>query len=75
MTDGIPTDPPQTVETAARRTAETASNKKLTVFPVAIGAEASLTALQRFSPNERAAAPTRLQVQRVVRLVLGKRHQ
>lgn len=58
MTDGIPTDPPQTVETAARRTAETASNKKLTVFPVAIGVEASLTALQRFSPVN---APQRLQ--------------
>lgn len=58
MTDGIPTDPLQIAETAARRTAEMVKNKKLTVFPIAIGAEASLTALQQFSPVN---APQRLQ--------------
>jgi uncharacterized protein YegL len=50
MTDGLPTDPAHVVEDAARRAAEITSNKKLTVFPIAIGAEAGLAELQRFSP-------------------------
>lgn len=58
MTDGVPTDPIQIVEATARRTAEMVKNKKLTVFPVAIGAEASLTTLQGFSPSN---TPKRLQ--------------
>jgi|Deesub1362B_J571_1020462.scaffolds.fasta_scaffold00101_89 uncharacterized protein YegL len=49
MTDGLPTD---SISEASRRTQELISNKKLVVFPIAIGPNASLEELSKFTtPN------------------------
>ena len=57
MTDGEPTDPDAVWMAAAKRISEMASNKKLSVFPIAVGPEANLSILQQFSPGR---APARL---------------
>ncbi len=46
--DGQPTDD---IEEAARRTVDLVQNKKLTVFPIGIGANADMNVLKRFSPT------------------------
>jgi uncharacterized protein YegL len=48
MTDGEPTDD---ITEAVRQCSELIARKKLTVFPVAIGAEANLATLGLFAPN------------------------
>ncbi len=48
MTDGAPTD---FIEHAASRCAALVEARKLTVFPIAIGAAANLDVLARFSPG------------------------
>ena len=49
MTDGAPTD--RSHEAAAIKVADMVKNKRLTVFPIGVGAEADLSALAPFSPN------------------------
>ena len=48
MTDGQPTD---YITSAAKRTADLAKNKKLTIFPIGIGPGANMQRLQQFSPQ------------------------
>jgi len=48
MTDGAPTDE---ISNSANRCADLVNKRKLTVFPVGIGASADLTCLARFSPR------------------------
>jgi uncharacterized protein YegL len=55
MTDGQPTD---TIDAAVQRCAALLETKKLTIFPIGIGAGADMTVLGRFSPNR---TPLRLQ--------------
>ncbi|HKQ71197.1 MAG TPA: VWA domain-containing protein [Polyangiaceae bacterium] len=50
MTDGQPTDD---IEVAVKRVRELATARKLTVFPIAIGASADMATLARFSPTGR----------------------
>ena len=57
MTDGEPTETNEVWTAAARRSAEMASNKKLVVFPIAVGPDANLSVLQQFSPGR---VPVRL---------------
>ncbi len=47
MTDGEPTD---SIESAVQRTVSLLQSKKLTIFPIAIGEDANLDTLARFSP-------------------------
>jgi len=54
MTDGSPTDD---ISSSAARTAAMVRDKKLTIFPIAIGDQANLTTLAAFSP---ARPPARL---------------
>lgn len=58
MTDGVPNGSVLQFEEAVRRITEMTSNKKLTVFPIAIGDEADISALARLSPNR---SPLKLQ--------------
>ena len=51
MTDGQPNGSPSELERAVQRVTELASQKKLTVFPIGIGADADMAVLARFSPN------------------------
>lgn len=48
MTDGAPTDD---IQAAITRCHDLIQRRKLTVFPIAIGAEANLSILQMFTPN------------------------
>ena len=58
MTDGVPNGSAEQLELAVSRTASLVDKKKLTVFPIGIGDEADMEALNKFSPNR---APLRLQ--------------
>ena len=51
MTDGAPNGSNYEYERAVHRTVEMVNAKKLTVFPIAIGDETDLTALNKFSPK------------------------
>lgn len=51
MTDGVPNGNRTVQENAYKRVAKMVSDKKLTVFPIAIGNEADISALKKFSPN------------------------
>lgn len=57
MTDGQPNSNPEELERAIDRTVSLVNQKKLTVFPIGIGADADMETLQRFSP---ARTPLRL---------------
>ena len=59
MTDGEPNGDPSELERAIQRTADAASQKKLTVFPIGIGSDANMDKLRKFSVPER--RPLRLQ--------------
>lgn len=48
MTDGSPSD---NISTASSRTTNLVNQKKLTIFPIAIGKEADLSTLSKFSPK------------------------
>ena len=48
MTDGAPTDD---IQGASRRVVERVQQRKLSVFPIGIGAGANMQCLQMFSPN------------------------
>ena len=50
MTDGQPNGHPDNLERAVQRVTELVSQKKLTVFPIGIGADADMRVLARFSP-------------------------
>ena len=54
MTDGVPNGNPAEFERAAQRTSTLVNEKKLTVFPIGIGNEPDMSALNRFSPNRQA---------------------
>lgn len=54
MTDGKPNGKESEFERAVERTVEMVKSKKLTVFPIAIGDETDLIALNKFSPNRSA---------------------
>jgi uncharacterized protein YegL len=54
MTDGVPTD---SIDDAVKRTLELINNRKLTIFPIAIGSSADMSVLKMFSP---ARTPLRL---------------
>lgn len=58
MTDGVPNGDLTAQENARKQVAEMVEQKKLTVFPIAIGNEADISALKQFSPNR---TPLRLQ--------------
>ncbi|WP_197432500.1 VWA domain-containing protein [Pseudarthrobacter sp. GA104] len=58
MTDGKPNGRPDELERAVHRVTELVAQKKLTVFPIGIGADADMNVLARFSPNR---PPLRLQ--------------
>lgn len=51
MTDGQPNGSNSELEQAIRTTNELVNNRKLTVFPIAIGDDADIDVLKRFSPN------------------------
>ena len=51
MTDGQPNGRPAELERAVQRVTDLVSQKKLTVFPIGIGADADMSVLARFSPN------------------------
>lgn len=51
MTDGAPNGSKTEYARAVKRTTEMINSKKLTVFPIAIGDESDLTALNDFSPK------------------------
>ncbi len=51
MTDGTPNGNDYEYNRAVQRTVEMVNNKKLTVFPIAIGDESDLSSLNKFSPN------------------------
>jgi uncharacterized protein YegL len=55
MTDGAPTDE---ISRAVQRCTTMVQNRKLTVFPIAIGADANLAQMAAFSPN---IAPLRIE--------------
>jgi len=50
MTDGKPTD---SIDEAVRRTQEMILNKKLEVFPIAVGSEADMNTLEKFANPKR----------------------
>ena len=58
MTDGEPNGSVSEYNRAVQRTNEMINSKKLTLFPIAIGNETDLSALQKFSPNR---SPLKLQ--------------
>lgn len=49
MTDGQPTD---VITSAAQRTSDLITGKKLTIFPIMIGESTNLEQLKKFSPNK-----------------------
>lgn len=51
MTDGQPNGDYATLERAVQRVTDLVEAKKLTVFPIGIGADADMDVLKRFSPN------------------------
>lgn len=51
MTDGAPNGSQFELERAISRTVDMVNNKKLTVFPIAIGNESDISSLARFSPK------------------------
>ena len=51
MTDGQPNGRQEELERAIDRVSEMVTQRKLTVFPIGIGADADMTVLARFSPN------------------------
>ena len=51
MTDGQPNGNAGELQTAISRVTELVTNKKLTVFPIGIGADADMTTLAKFSPS------------------------
>jgi uncharacterized protein YegL len=51
MTDGQPNGSATELERAIQRVTDLVSQKKLTVFPIGIGADADMDVLARFSPN------------------------
>ncbi len=51
MTDGQPNGDNRELERAVERVTELVNVKKLTVFPIGIGADADMSVLARFSPN------------------------
>lgn len=51
MTDGQPNGRLEELERAIDRVTEMVAQKKLTVFPIGIGADADMAVLARFSPN------------------------
>lgn len=52
MTDGQPNGDNRELERAVERVTELVNAKKLTVFPIGIGADADMSVLARFSPNQ-----------------------
>lgn len=48
MTDGQPTD---SIDSAVQRSVQLLETKKLTIFPIGIGASADMAVLGRFSPK------------------------
>lgn len=54
MTDGVPNGDENEYNRAVQRTVEMVNSKKLTVFPIAIGDETDLDALNKFSPERQA---------------------
>ena len=58
MTDGSPNGSTRELERAVQRTEELVRAKKLTVFPIGIGAEADMKKLEEFSPGR---TPLKLQ--------------
>ncbi len=58
MTDGQPNGSEQELERAIMRTVELINKKRLSIFPIAIGEEADMEVLRRFSPTRQ---PLRLQ--------------
>ena len=58
MTDGVPNGSVSEMSRAVSRTVEMVNNRKLTVFPIAIGDESDISALSQFSPRRR---PLKLQ--------------
>lgn len=51
MTDGYPTSSSAEMKAATERTADLVNNRKLTVFPIAIGEDADMDVLREFSPK------------------------
>lgn len=51
MTDGAPNGSAEELERAIQRTVEMVNNKKLSIFPIGIGNESSISVLNRFSPK------------------------
>lgn len=51
MTDGQPNGDKRTLERAVQRVTDMVATKKLTVFPIGIGADADMSVLARFSPG------------------------
>lgn len=51
MTDGVPNGSENEMSKAVARTVEMVNNRKLTVFPIAIGDESDISALSKFSPK------------------------
>lgn len=58
MSDGVPTGDKTVLKSSIERTVELVNNKKLTVFPIGIGAYADMNVLGKFSPKRN---PLRLQ--------------
>lgn len=58
MTDGAPNGSAAELERAIQRVNDMIGNKKLTIFPIGIGAAADMDVLKRFSPTK---LPLRLQ--------------
>ena len=58
MTDGGPNGSPSELERAVQRVTDMIGSKKLTIFPIGIGADADMGVLARFSPTK---PPLRLQ--------------
>lgn len=54
MTDGVPNGDPAELNRAVSRTVEMVNQKKLTVFPIGIGNETDMSALNSFSPGRSA---------------------
>jgi len=53
MTDGQPNGSSRELQQAIARTVEMTENRKLTVFPIAVGEDADMDVLQEFSPKRR----------------------
>ncbi len=53
MTDGQPNGSSRELEQAIARTVEMTENRKLTIFPIAVGEDADMDVLREFSPKRR----------------------